>query len=41
MATSTINRTSADDADPPEYSQEVPNLELRYETRFDDTRSLR
>ena len=36
----TTNWTGANDADPPEYSQ-VPNLELRYKTRFNDTSSLR
>ena len=41
MITSTTNRTGANDADPPEYSHEVPNLELRYKTRFNDTSSLR
>ena len=41
MVTSIINRTDANDADPPEYSQEAPSLELRYKARFGDTSSLR
>jgi hypothetical protein len=41
MVTSIFNMTGADDADPPEYSQEAPNLELRYKARFGDTSSLR